>query len=119
MTSLEITKKAVQALDDKKAEDIQIIKVRDLTIVADYFVIASTSNATHVKALADEVEHALKEVGVEHRHIEGYSHANWVVLDYADVMVHIFQHETREYYNLGRLWSDGQELDVNTLLETE
>lgn len=117
MTSLETTKKVVQALDDKKASNIQVIKVRDLTIVADYFVIASTTNSTHAKALIDEVEFVLKQAGSEPKHIEGYSHANWIILDYSDVMVHVFQEETREYYNLDRLWSDGQAVDVASLIE--
>lgn len=117
MTSLETTKLAVQALDNKKAGNIQVIKVRDLTIVADYFVIASTSNSTHVKALADEVEFALKEQGNLPKHIEGYHHANWVILDYSDVMVHVFQEDTREYYNLDRLWADGQTVDVASLIQ--
>lgn len=119
MTSLELTKKIVRVLDDKKAEDIQVIKVRDLTIVADYFVIASTNNSTHVKALVDEVEFVLKEQGASPLHTEGYQHANWIVLDYADVVVHVFHEETRGYYNLDRLWSDGQKVEVASLLEEE
>lgn len=119
MTSLDLTKKIVQILDDKKADEIQVIKVRDLTIVADYFVIASTNNSTHVKALVDEVEFVLKEQGQPPLHTEGYQHANWIVLDYADVVVHVFHEETRGYYNLERLWSDGQQIELSTLLEAE
>ncbi len=116
MTSLELTKEAVKILDDKKALDIKAIKVRDLTIVADYFVIASASNTTHVKSLVDEVEFKLKEMGITPLRVEGYQSANWIVLDYGDVVVHIFYTETRDYYTLDKLWSDGESLDIAELL---
>jgi ribosome-associated protein len=117
MTSLELTKKIVQILDNKKADDIQVLKVDNLTIMADYFIIASTDNSTHVKSLVDEVEFQIKQDGVEPQHTEGYQYANWVILDYADVVVHVFHQETRGYYNLDRLWSDGKSIDVKELLD--
>lgn len=116
MTSLETVKQVVKILDDKKADDIKVLKIGDLTIMADYFVIASTDNSTHVKALVDEVEYQLKEAGLPPLRTEGYQYANWVVLDYADVIVHVFHRETREYYNLDRLWADGTEIPVSELL---
>lgn len=116
MTSLEITKQVVKVLDDKKAENIEILKVRDLTIVADYFIIASTNNSTHVKSLVDEIEFHLKEQGTTPLRIEGYQYANWVILDYGDVVVHVFHEETREYYHLDRLWSDGEKIELDSLL---
>ncbi len=117
MESLELTKLAVQILDRKKADKIDAIKVRDVTILADYFVIASANNSTHVKALADELEFQLKELGRSPERIEGYQSANWIVLDYGDVIVHIFYEETRNYYNLEKLWSDGVPMDIEALLK--
>ncbi|MGI5958256.1 MAG: ribosome silencing factor [Massiliimalia sp.] len=117
MTSLEVVKQVVKTLDDKKAENIDVLRIGDLTIMADYFVIASTTNSTHVKSLVDEVEYQLKEQGVAPLRIEGYQYANWVILDYGDVVVHIFHEETRNYYNLDRLWSDGEQVDIQSLLK--
>lgn len=117
MTSFELTKEVVRILDNKKADSIEAIKVRDLTIVADYFIIASATNSTHVKALADEVEYVLQEkFDLKPSHVEGYQYANWIVLDYGDVVVHLFFEETRSYYNLERLWSDGEQLNVAELV---
>lgn len=117
MTSFELTKDIVKVLDNKKAEDIQVIKVNDLTIIADYFVITSTTSSTHVKALVDEVEFQLKEKGVEPRKLEGYQYANWIIMDYGDVIVHVFHEETRKFYTLERLWSDGETIDMKELLD--
>lgn len=119
MTSFELTKNIASILDHKKADDIQVIKVHDLTILADYFVIASASNTTHVKALVDEIEFQLKEIGVTPKNVEGYQYANWIILDYSDVVVHIFFEETRQFYTLERLWSDGEAVSLSTLLEDE
>lgn len=106
----------IKALDSKKAEDIQLIGIRDLTIVADYFIIANGTSNTQTKALADEVEFKLKEHGLEPIRTEGYQGATWIILDYADIVVHIFYKETREYYNLERLWSDGVQCDIQNYL---
>lgn len=120
MTQNEMLKTIVKTLDSKKAEDIRIIGIRDLTIIADYFVIANGTSTTQTKALADEVEFQLKEQGgVSPERIEGYQGSNWIVLDYADVVVHIFYKDTRNYYNLERLWSDGKEVDISEFLDEE
>lgn len=115
MTSFEMAKEIVDILDNKKADDIKAIKVSDVTVMADYFIITSATNTSHVKSLADEVEFVLKQKGIMPKHIEGYQYANWIVLDYKDVVVHIFLEETRNYYNLDRLWLDGTVLDMNQL----
>lgn len=117
MDSLELTKLAVQVLDKKKADKIDVIKISDVTILGDYFVIASASNTTHVKALADELEFELKKAGRIPERVEGYQSANWIVLDYGDVIAHVFYEETRNYYNLEKLWSDGVQMDVSELLK--
>lgn len=116
MQEMQLLSSVVKTLDDKKAVDIKIIRVRDLTIIADYFVIASGSSSTQVKMLADEVEHVLSQQGVEPHHIEGRS-TGWILLDYGHVVVHVLHHETREFYNLERLWNDGERLDYQQFLE--
>lgn len=117
MNSLDLTKKIVKILDEKKADKTEVIKVRDLTIICDYFVIASANNSTHVKSLVDEVEHQLKGLGKYPERIDGYQGANWVVIDYNDVIVHIFYEETRNIYNLEKLWADGEKLEIAELLK--
>ncbi|MBQ4096078.1 MAG: ribosome silencing factor [Oscillospiraceae bacterium] len=106
----------VKALDLKRAEDIQVIGIKDLTVIADYFIIANGNSTTQTKALADEVEYQLKEKGVMPTRTEGYQGAQWIVLDYSDIVVHVFYKETRQYYNLERLWSDGENVDVSEYL---
>ena len=115
--SLDLVKKIVKALDDKKGNDIQVIKIEELTIVADYFVIATANSSTHVRALADEVEYQLDEAGIHTDHIEGRA-TGWMLLEYPGVIVHVFLEETRNYYNLERLWEDGAKLDVAELLKS-
>ena len=105
----------VKALDDKKAEDITVLKVGSLTIVADYFVIAAGTSSTHVRALADEVEFKMNEAGFAPRQIEGKA-TGWILLDYHDVVVHVFLKDQREFYNLEKLWADAEEVDVNKFL---
>ena len=117
MNQNEILKKIVKTLDTKKAEDIEVIGIKDLTIIADYFVIATGTSTTHTKSLADEVEFQLKEAGIVPTRTEGYNGSNWILLDYSDIVVHIFYKETREYYSLERLWSDGENVDVKEFLD--
>ncbi len=105
----------VKALDDKKAEDITVLKVSSLTIVADYFVIAAGTSNTHVRALAAEVEFKMHEAGFEPRQIEGKA-TGWILLDYHDVIIHIFTPDQRENYNLEKLWADGEEMDLSAIL---
>ena len=113
--SLDIVKKIVKALDDKKGNDIQVIKIEELTIVADYFVICTANSNTHVRSLADEVEYQLDEAGIKADHVEGRA-TGWVLLEYHGVVVHIFLEEARNYYNLERLWEDASKIDVNQFL---
>lgn len=118
MTDEEILRIAVKAIDSKRGENIRIIKIDELTVIADYFVIANGSSSTQVKALADEVEFKLSEAGLEPRRTEGYQGANWIVLDYIDVVIHIFHKETRDFYDLERLWQDGVEVDPRGYLDS-
>lgn len=106
MTPLEIAKIAVKALDDKKGGDIKLLEIKDLTILADYFVLATGTSTTQVKALAGEVEHQMEKQGLTLKSREGYDSGGWILLDYNSVIVHIFQPSTREFYALERLWAD-------------
>ena len=117
MTSIELSEKIIKILKKKKANDIQLIKVRDLTILADYFIIASGTSTTQVKMLIDEVEYQLKQEGIEPGKIEGYASNNWIILDYHDVVVHVFHTQTRDYYSLERLWADAENVDIKSILE--
>ena len=107
----------IKTLDTKKAEDIQAIKISDLTIIADYFIIANGMSSTQSRALADEVEFKMKQQGAEPLRVEGERGANWIIIDYGDVVVHVFYKETREHYNLERLWADGEHIDINKFLD--
>lgn len=108
-------KKIVKALDDKKGNDIKVIKIDELTIVADYFVLVTGNSNTHIRALADEVEFQLEEAGMKPDHIEGRA-TGWVILEYAGVVAHIFTEEARNYYNLERLWEDAAMIDIADII---
>ncbi len=116
MTSLEIAREAVKAIDSKLGIKISVIKVDSVSVLADYFVIATGSGSTHVKAIADEVEYRLKQAGENASHIEGHRSDTWILLDYIDVIVHVFSDETREYYDLDRMWADGEAIDISDII---
>ena len=112
MKGLELSKKIAGYLDTKKAKDIKIIKIDDLTVVTDYIVIATGTSTTQVKALADEVDFMVdKELGKQPARVEGYESKTWILLDYETVIVHVFHPQAREYYNLDKLWADGTEIE--------
>ena len=111
----ENAKKIISVLDKKKAADIVAIEITEVSILADTFIIANGTSSTHVKSLADEVEYELEQVGVSPRSVEGRA-TGWILLDYEDVIVHIFTAEQREYYGLERLWADAAKLDISDLL---
>lgn len=112
MESLELARKAAALLDEKKALRVSVIKIREISTLADYFVIASGNTAVHVRALSDELEEKLKAEGVPPIRVEGYRSRSWVLLDYGGVVVHVFTQEAREFYDLDRLWSDGERIDM-------
>ena len=116
MTSLEQARKIVQVMDSKKAKDIRLIKIEGISSLGDYFVVASASNTTQVKAIADEVEDEMTKLGLEPNRVEGRQSAQWILMDYYDVMVHVYLDEARSFYNLERLWSDAPQLDISDLL---
>ena len=112
MEAKELTKLAVKALEDKKGEDIRVIDIHGVSVLADYFVIADGSNASQVKAMADNVEEELGKAGHECRQIEGYQTAGWILMDYGDVIVHIFDKENRPFYDLERIWNDALPVEI-------
>ena len=106
---------AVEALEEKKGEDIKVIDITEVSILADYFIIASGMNKNQVQALVDNVEETLSRAGYECRQVEGYQTANWILLDYGDVIVHIFDSENRLFYDLERIWRDGKLVEKDAL----
>ena len=110
-----IVKKAYEALNDKKGEDIKIIEIGKLSTVADYFIIANGSNAPHVESLVDNVEEELLKEDIHAERIEGVRSSGWILMDYSDVVVHVFAKEDRLFYDLERIWRDGKEVDVESL----
>ena len=115
MTTNELYESIVKVLDDKKAEDIAVLETTELTVVSEYFVIATGNSGTHVKSLADEVEYELEKLGVSPDHIEGRA-TGWILLDYGSVLVHVFTRDNRDYYNLEHLWADAKQVDISKLI---
>lgn len=119
MESRELVRQIAASLDKHKAQDLKVIGVRDLTVIADYFVIAAGTSSTQVKALADYVEYELGQQGIKPRRVEGYSSSSWILIDYGSVIVHVFYEETRAFYDLERLWKDGEQLPLSDFLPEE
>ncbi len=116
MESNVLVKEIAKVLDEKKAVDITAIKTEEVTIVSDYFIIASGTSNTHAKSLADDVEYEIKtRLGIDPEHIEGRA-TGWILLDYGTVLVHIFTQDNREYYNLERLWADASTVDLSDVI---
>lgn len=117
MNSYEQSILTAKAISSKKGLNIKLIEIGDISSLADYMVIATGTSSTHVKAIADEVEYQLDEAGISVSHIEGYRSNSWILLDYVDVIVHIFSDEAREFYDLERLWRDGKEIDISDIVD--
>ena len=117
MNSYDTAIAAAKAISGKIGLDIQVIEISDITVIADYMVIATGNSSTHVKALADEVEYQLDKAGVSVSHIEGYRSNSWILLDYVDVIVNVFSEEAREFYDLDRLWQDGKPVDLTGIVD--
>lgn len=110
--SMDMVKIAKTALEDKKAEDIKIIDIQNVSVLADYFIIANGSNPSQVKAMVDGVEDALGKAGYTCKQIEGYGSAGWILMDYGDIIVHAFSKEDRLFYDLERIWRDGKLIET-------
>ena len=115
MNSNEIAKLAITALEDKKAEDIKVIDISEVSVIADYFIITNGTNRSQIQTLSDHVEEMLGRAGVELKQVEGYDNANWVLLDFRDVIIHIFDKENRLFYDLERIWRDGKMIETDNL----
>ena len=115
LTPREIAAAAAGAPDSKQAKDIEVLRTTDVTVLADYFVICTATSSTHVKTLTDEVDRALSELGEPPLRREGYRGGGWILLDFGCVIVHIFQQDMREFYNLEHLWSDAEEVPLSSL----
>ena len=115
MESRELAKIAYNALDEKKGINISIIDISEISTLADYFIIAGGNNENQVKALANSVEEEMYKVDCKPRHIEGFDNANWILMDFSDIIVHVFNEEDRLFYDLERIWRDGKHLEVTDL----
>ena len=113
--SKEMLKVIIDALQDKKAEDIRVIDISNVSVIADYFVIASGSNTNQIQAMVDNVEEEMFKAGFDNPKDEGYNTGSWILLDYNDVIVHVFSEDDRAFYNIERIWRDGKEIDINSL----
>lgn len=103
----------INAADDKLAHDINVLEVTELTSIADYFIICSGNNERQVVAIAESIEDKLKKEGYELRTKEGHRLGRWILLDFSDIIIHIFHKDEREFYNLERLWADGKKIDID------
>ncbi len=108
----EMLKLLYEALEEKKAEEIKVLDLHGITVIADYFVIAGGLNKNQLQAMADHVEEVLRKAGFLPRQIEGYSSANWILMDYTDVVIHLFSREDRLFYDLEKIWADAKRIDV-------
>ena len=113
--SLNMAKLAIDALEDKKAEDIKIIDISEVSVLADYFIIAGGNNHSQIQALCNNVEEKLGRAGYPVKQVEGYDTANWILMDFGDVIIHIFDKENRLLYDLERIWRDGKLIDKEDL----
>lgn len=112
MEALDIVKTAVKALDDKKAEDIKIIDIQGVSSIADYFVIATGMNNNQLAAMKDSVEEELYKMQIHAKQIEGNMNSTWILMDYQDVIIHLFSSEDRHFYDIERIWRDGKEITI-------
>lgn len=115
MTSQELAKKAYEYIDEKKGIDIKIIDISKISVLADYFIIAGGSNMKQIQSIADNIEEKLGKQGIAPKSVEGYQGSNWILMDYRDVIIHIFNQEDRLFYDLERIWMDGNVIEVADL----
>lgn len=119
MSTLDLSKKmasiAYKALDEKQGEDIRVIDISEVSVIADYFIIANGNNESQVRALVDNAEEALEKEGFIVKQREGYGHSSWTLLDFGDIIIHVFDKENRLFYNLERIWCDGKQIPAEDL----
>lgn len=117
--SLEMTRIAIEALEDKKAEEIRVIDISEVSVIADYFIIAEGGSRSQIQALCNNVLEKLGRARFPEKQTEGYNTANWILIDFGDVIVHIFDKENRLLYDLERIWRDGRLVDIKELIKRE
>lgn len=115
----EMTKIALKALDDKMAMDVKVIDINQVSVLADYFIIASGSNQNQVQAMVDNVDEMMTKAGYEPKQIEGRKNSSWILMDYGDLIIHVFDEENRLFYDLERIWRDGKVIDMEDFLKEE
>lgn len=117
MQTIDLVKKIVEALEDKKAEDITVLDIGEVSSIADYFIIANGNNANQLTAMEDAVDEAMYMYtnGVHQKQVEGTGNSTWILMDYQDIIVHLFSKEDRQFYDLDRIWRDGKVVDVHSL----
>ena len=108
-----MAKLAYKALDEKQGRDIKVIDIREVSVIADYFIIASATNENQVQAMMENVDETLGRAGFEPKQIEGNKNSSWVLMDYGDVIIHIFDEENRLFYDLERIWRDGKTVEID------
>lgn len=113
--SVNMAKLAIRALEDKKGEEIKVIDISEVSVIADYFIIAGGANTSQIQAMCNNVEEVLGRAGYLCKQVEGYDTANWVLMDFGDVIIHIFDKENRLLYDLERIWRDGKSVDIENL----
>jgi len=116
---IESLKIAINAADDKKAHDLVALDISEIASFADYFLLCTGDSSRQMQAIADEVEKRLKASGIRPSHVEGYQNSEWILMDYMDLVVHIFSKTARPYYDLERLWRDGKKLDTDKFLDAK
>ena len=109
----ELVRLAIGALQDKKAQDIHVIDISEVSVIADFFIIAGGSNKNQIQARSDNVQEVLGRAGYPEKQTEGYNTANWILMDFGDVIIHIFDRENRLLYDLERIWRDGKQVDIS------
>jgi ribosome-associated protein len=113
---IDALKIAVNAADEKKADDLVVLDISEIASFANYFFLCTGDSSRQIRAIADEVEQKLKTLGIKPSHVEGYKNAEWILMDYIDLVVHIFSKSARAYYDLERLWRDGKKLDIDAFI---
>ena len=111
----ELTKLVIDALEDKKAADIRVIDISDVSVLADYFIIANGTNRNQIQAMSDAVEEKMGKAGYPVKQVEGYNNASWILLDFGDIIVHLFDQKERLLYDLERIWRDGKQIDTSDI----
>lgn len=116
MNTKELAAKVFKALDDKKAEDVSVIDISEISVIADYFIVASANNQNHLMALQDAADEVMYKNGFHAKQVEGNRNSTWILLDYEDIIIHLFSAEDRLFYDLERIWKDGNFIEEDELM---